>query len=92
MAITIEYKYGGYTLPSAYVKASIGRADTETTVVIFNVWPTQADRIANNQPVDSGVRILPTNFEVAASNPIAYVYNLLKTLPEFENATDVFEA
>ena len=91
MAITIEYKYGGYTLPGAYIKASIGRADTETTVVIFNVWPTQADRIANNQPVDSGVRILPTNFELAAENPIAYVYGLLKTSSEFENAQDILE-
>ena len=92
MAIQVEYSYGGYTLPEAYLKASIGRANVETTVVVFEVWPTQADREANRQPVDTGARVLATDFELAADNPIAYVYDLLKTLPEFAEAIDVLEA
>lgn len=89
MAIQTEYEYGGYTLPEAYLKATIGRADMETTVVMYNVWPTAADRAANRQPVDSGAEVIPTDITLAAANPIAYVYGLLKTLPRFANAVDV---
>lgn len=32
-----------------------------------------------------------TDFNLASSNPIEYVYNLLKTSNIFENATDVYE-
>lgn len=32
-----------------------------------------------------------TDFNLASSNPIEYVYNLLKTSNIFENATDIYE-
>ena len=88
MAIQIEYSYGGYTLPTAYLKATIGRADVNSTVVVYQVWPTQADRDANRNSVDSGAHVLPTDLN-AEVNPIAYAYDLLKTLPEYAAAIDV---
>ena len=88
MAIQIEYNYGGYTLPTAYLKATIGRADTNTTVIVYQVWPTQADRDANRAAVDSGAHVLPTDLN-AEVNPIAYAYDLLKTLPAYAAAIDV---
>lgn len=88
MAIQIEYSYGGYTLPTAYLKATIGRVDVDTTVVVYQVWPTQADRDANRAAVDSGAHVLPTDLE-SIVNPIAYAYDLLKTLPEYADALDV---
>jgi len=91
MAIKSEYSYGGYTIPEAYIKASIGRANVATTVVVFEVWPTQTDREALRQPVDTGARVIATNLNLAADNPIAYAYELLKTLPEFAEAIDVLE-
>lgn len=92
MAITQEYTCNQYTYANAYIKAHIGRADVETTTVMFMVWPTQADRVANKPPVYADARTLATDFNVAAQNPIEYVYNLLKTSPEFANATDILEA
>lgn len=88
MAIQIEYSYGGYTLPTAYLKATIGRADADTTVVAYQVWPTQADRDANRASVDSGAHVLPTDIN-AVVNPITYAYDLLKTLPAYAAAIDV---
>lgn len=88
MAIQIEYSYGGYTLPTAYLKATIGRADADTTVVAYQVWPTQADRDANRASVDSGAHVLPTDLN-AVVNPITYAYDLLKTLPAYAAAIDV---
>lgn len=91
MAITLQYTCDEYTYPNAYIKANIGRATVEETAVLFYVWPTQQDRIDNKQPIYSNVRIFPTDFELAAENPIAYVYGLLKTSSEFENAQDILE-
>lgn len=91
MAITQSYTCNGYEYPNAYIKANIGRATTEETAILFYVWPTQQDRIDNKQPIYSNVRIFPTDFELAAANPIAYVYGLLKTSPEFANAVDILE-
>jgi hypothetical protein len=91
MALSQEYTCNQYAYPNAYIKAHIGRATVEETTVMFYVWPTQADRIANRPPVYSDARSLPTDFNIAAQNPIEYVYALLKTLPEFENAVDIME-
>lgn len=91
MALSQEYTCNQYVYPNAYIKAHIGRATVEQTTVMFYVWPTQADRAAERPPIYSDTRVMATDFNIAAQNPIEYVYNLLKTLPEFENAVDILE-
>ncbi len=91
MALSLEYTCNQYTYPNAYINAHVGRSTTQETSVMFYVWPTEADRIAGRPPVYSDVRSIATNMSLPAQNPIEYVYNLLKTLPEFENAVDILE-
>lgn len=92
MALSQEYTCNQYTYPNAYIKAHIGRATVEETSIIIYVWPTQQDRIDQRPAIHTDVRSFPTDFNLAAQNPIEYVYNLLKTSPEFANATDILEA
>ncbi len=89
MALSQEYTCNQYVYPNAYIKAHIGRATVETTGIMFYVWPTQADRIAERPPVYSDARTLPTDFNIAAQNPIEYSYLLLKSTSEFSTAIDV---
>lgn len=91
MALQLEYTCNQYTYPQAYIKAHIGRATVEETVIMVYVWPTQQDRIDERPPIYTTSRGFPTDFNMAASNPIEYVYGLLKSSEEFQDAIDILE-
>lgn len=88
MAFTTPLTVHGYTYAAAYIKATIARCDTGTTVVKLDVWPTQADRQAGAEPVryDNDLRVFDTNLSLQTDNPVAYAYALLEDSDEFAEA------
>lgn len=88
MAFTTPLVAHGYTYTQAYIKAHIAHCDAQRTVVKLTVWPTQADRENGAEPVlyDGDLRQFPTDLQMQADNPVAYVYALLEQSGEFAEA------
>ena len=89
MAFTLPLTINGEAQAAAYVKATIARCDTKTTVVQLKVWESQAKRTAGAPPLryDNDLRQFPTDLHLQADNPIAYAYTLLEQSGEFADAT-----
>ena len=87
--LTIAQEGYSETHAAAYVKATIARCDTQTTVVQLKVWESQAKRTAGAPPLryDNDLRQFPTDLQMQADNPIAYAYTLLEQSGEFADAT-----
>ena len=95
MAFTLPLTLNGEAQAAAYVKATIARCDTTTTVVKLDVWTTQASRTNEGKPVPSdwlpngfsSLEVFATDLNLQAGNPVEYAYKLLETSGKFPEAT-----
>ena len=95
MAFTLPLTLNGEAQAAAYVKATIARCDTTTTVVKLDVWTTQASRTNEGKPVPSDwlpddfveLAVLTTDMELQSNNPLDYGYKLLEASGMFPAAT-----
>jgi len=95
MAFTLPLALNGETQASAYVKATIARCDTQTTVVQLQTWTSQASRTNGGQSVPdnwlpngfSSLEVFATDLNLQANNPVDYGYKLLEASGEFPDAT-----
>ena len=95
MAFTLPLTINGEEQAAAYVKATIARCDTQTTVVQLQTWTSQASRTNGGQSVPdnwlpegfSSLEVFATDLNLQANNPIAYAYELLQISDEFIGAT-----
>lgn len=95
MAFTLPLTINGEEQAAAYVKATIARCDTQTTVVQLQTWTSQASRTNGGQSVPdnwlpegfSSLVVLPTDLNLQASNPVEYAYQLLESSEKYPAAT-----
>ena len=95
MAFTLPLAINGEEQAAAYVKATITRCDTQTTVVALQTWISQASRTNGGQSVPdnwlpdgfSSLQVFATDLNLQANNPVAYAYALLEASGEFIDAT-----
>lgn len=95
MAFTLPLTLNGEPQTAAYVKATIARCDSVSTVIKLLVWTSQASRTNGGEPVPSNW--LPsyfseqpqfaTNLALQSTNPIEYAYSLLEASSLFPDAT-----
>ena len=94
MAFTLPLTINGEAQAAAYVKATIARCDTQTTVVQLQTWTSQASRDNGGQSVPdnwlpdgfSSLQVFATDLQAQANNPVAYAYTLLEQSNEFAEA------
>lgn len=94
MAFTLPLTINGEAQAAAYVKATIARCDTQTTVVQLQTWTSQASRDNGGQSVPdkwlpdgfSSLHVFATDLNLQANNPVAYAYTLLEQSNEFAEA------
>lgn len=95
MAFTLPLTINGEAQAAAYVKATIARCDTQTTVVQLEVWNSQSSRTNGGQSVPdnwlpagfSSLEVFATDLNLQADNPVAYAYTLVQASGEFIDAT-----
>ena len=95
MAFTLPLTINGEAQSAVYVKATIARCDTQTTVVQLQTWTSQASRDNGGQSVPdnwlpegfSSLEVFATDLNLQANNPVAYAYALLEASGEFPDAT-----
>lgn len=78
---TVKTKFG-FEAVNAYHK--IGSISVNDKTTISFILESKID--ASNEPFE--VESFSCNYDLNGNNPIAQAYAHLKTLPEFENATD----
>jgi len=95
MAFTLPLTLNGEQQPAAYVKATIARCDTQTTVVQLQTWTSQASRTNGGQSVPdnwlpngfSSLEVFATDLNLQAGNPVEYAYKLLEDSGRYPDAT-----
>lgn len=95
MAFTLPLTLNGEAQAAAYVKATIARCDTQTTVVQLQTWTSQASRTNGGQSVPhswlpsgfNDIPQFPTDLELQNNNPVEYAYKLLEASNLFPDAT-----
>ena len=95
MAFTLQLTLNGEAQAAAYVKATIARCDSVSTVIKLLVWTSQASRTNGGEPVPSNwlpsdfneLPSLVTDLELVANNPVEYAYKLLEASGQFPDAT-----
>ena len=95
MAFTLPLTINGEAQAAAYVKATISRCDTQTTVVQLQTWTSQASRTNDGQSVPdnwlpegfSSLEVFATDLNLQADNPVAYAYSLLEASGKYPTAT-----
>lgn len=95
MAFTLPLTINGEQQSAAYVKATIARCDSVSTVIKLLVWTSQTSRTNGGEPVPSNW--LPTDFseqpqfatipDLQSNNPVDYAYQLLEASGMFPTAT-----
>lgn len=95
MALTLPLTINGETQTAAYIKATIARCDTQTTVVQLQTWTSQASRDNGGQSVPdnwlpegfSSLVVFTTDLNLQANNPVEYAYALLEASDKYPTAT-----
>ena len=95
MAFTLPLTLNGEPYTAAYVKATIARCNTQTTVVQLQTWTSQASRTNGGQSVPdnwlpegfSSLGVFDTDLNLQADNPVAYAYSLLEASGKYPTAT-----
>lgn len=95
MAFTLPLTINGEAQAAAYVKATIARCDTQTTVVQLQTWTSQASRTNGGQSVPENwlpegfisLVVLPTDLALQANNPVEYAYIMLEDSGKYPTAT-----
>jgi hypothetical protein len=93
MAFTTPLTINGEQHNTAYIKAYIGRCDTQTTVVQLDVYTSQAARdngalsVPDSFLTISTVPSFTTNLNLQTNNPVAYAYELLENSGKYPDAT-----
>ena len=95
MAFTLPLTLNGEAQTAAYIKATVAYADAAQLVIKLTVWSSQASRVNGGEPVPSNW--LPSGFteqpslvpdlELAANNPVEYVYKMLENSGLYPDAT-----
>lgn len=77
------------SLPNAYIRASIARADKQGTVVKLEIWKNTQDRIDDpEKPYETDVCIFPAGAEVPnIDTALGLAYALLEASGLFPDAT-----
>ena len=75
----------GVACPEAYAKIMSFTGYKSIFIVYVFVYASQAARNADNRPV----KVMTFNCPVPTSAPFNYLYDYMKTLPEFDTAIDV---
>lgn len=79
----------GITLPVAYIKIENTTGNAETQSITVCVYADEAARTGGKEPVDQKYYSFECSVADDAPNFIKQGYEYLKTLPEYEQATDV---
>jgi hypothetical protein len=80
----------GLRLASAYHRIAFVRLVAPDDLLIqLAIYPTEADRRADRQPVDQVTVTLIASEVVTTGTLVASLYATLKTLPEYADAIDV---
>jgi len=89
MAFLTPLEVAGRNYPSAYVKATIARCDSNQVVIKLEAWETQELREQKVSPLNwtTDLRSYETNLDLQAANPVDYGYKLLEASGEFTDAT-----
>jgi len=95
MAFTTPLTINGEAHEAAYLKATVAYADATQLVIRLTVWTSQANRVNGGKPIPSDW--LPDGFteqpslvpdmELAANNPVEYVYKMLENSGLYPDAT-----
>lgn len=95
MALQKAFTYKGLAIPACYFRVVAPQVDISKTTMSFRVWPfvTQDQSTdASNALADVTVVVAAAPYSLTGPNIFEQAYEYLKTLPEFEGATDVLEA
>lgn len=81
MAITTNFDFKGITISSAYIKAWRYEGDKNQTRIEVGIFKDK-----DSEMIHSAAFTFP--LDINGENPIKQAYLFLKTLPEFEDASD----
>ena len=95
MAFTLPLTINGEAQAAAYVKATIARCNTQTTVVQLQTWTSQASRTNGGQSVPdnwlpsgfNSLEVFTTGLNLQSENPVDYAYQLLEASGKYPEAT-----
>jgi hypothetical protein len=80
----------GLRLDGAYHRITFVRLIAPDDLLIqLAIYPTEADRRADRQPVDQVTVTLIASEVVTTGTLVASLYNAIKALPEYADAVDV---
>jgi hypothetical protein len=95
MAFTLPLIINGEAQAAAYVKATIARCNTQTTVVQLEVWTSQSSRTNGGQFIPdnwlpsgfNSLEVFTTDLNLQSENPVDYAYQLLEASGKYTEAT-----
>jgi len=95
MALTQALTYKGLTIPAAYYRVVFPQVDFGLTTMSFGLWAfadQTAATVRSNSFPDIALTFTNVPFSMTGGNIFDQAYAYVKTLPEFANATNVYEA
>jgi hypothetical protein len=95
MALQKAITYKSIQLADAYFRVVRPQIDTSKNTMSFGVWAFPSQATASDQAnmlSDVALYYSGAPYSISGSNPFEQAYAYLKTLPDFEGATNVLEA